>query len=74
MEVAMTDKITAALAAVLVLGSAIAASAQPTVHASRMRGFTPGVQVYQSEVPLRGNDQYCYLPSEPCDNDHTVTN
>jgi len=67
----MTNKTTAALAAILVLASALTASAQPAVHASRMRA--PAVRAYESE-PLQRNAPYCYLPSEPCDNDHMVTN
>jgi hypothetical protein len=71
MEVMMTDKIAAALAAILVFASAVTASAEPAVYANRMRA--PVVRGYDSEPPQR-NTSYCYLPSEPCDNDHTVTN
>jgi hypothetical protein len=71
MEVVMTDKIAAALATILVLASAVTASAEPAMHANRMRA--PAVRVYQSELP-QGSAPYCYLPSEPCDNDHMVTN
>jgi hypothetical protein len=71
MEVVMTDKIAVALAAILVFASAVTASAEPAVHANRLRA--PVVRAYQSELP-QGQDSYCYLPSEPCDNDHMVTN
>jgi hypothetical protein len=71
MEVVMTDKIAAALAAILVFASAVTASAEPTVHANHMRA--PAVRAYQSE-PLQGDTPYCYLPSGPCDNEHTLTN
>jgi hypothetical protein len=71
MEVVMTDKIAAALAAILVFASAVTASAEPAVHANRVR--VPFVRAYQSELP-QGSAPYCYLPSEPCDNDHMVTN
>jgi hypothetical protein len=71
MEVVMTDKTAAALAAILVCASAVTASAEPFVHANHMRA--PVVRAYESEPP-QGNAAYCYLPSEPCDNDHMVTN
>ena len=71
MEVVMTDKTAAALAAILVFASAVTASAEPSVHANHMRA--PVVRAYESEPP-QGNAAYCYLPSEPCDNDHMVTN
>jgi hypothetical protein len=71
MEVVMTDKIAVALAAILVFASAVTASAEPAVHTNRMPA--PTIRAYQSELP-QDNASYCYLPSEPCDNDHMVTN
>jgi hypothetical protein len=70
MEIVMIDKTTAALAAILVFASAVTASAQP-MQASRMRA--PAVRAYECEPP-QGSAAYCYLPSEPCDNEHMLTN
>jgi hypothetical protein len=74
MEVIMIGKI-AALTAALLLASAMTASAQPSGHNNRTGVFAPGNRAYESELsPPRSDHQYCYLPSETCDNDHTVTN
>jgi hypothetical protein len=59
-EVAMIGKITAALVAALVLGSAGIASAQT----QRFDGWS-----YQ-----HSQERFCYMPSSPCDNNHRVTN
>jgi hypothetical protein len=72
-EVIMISKI-ATLAAALVLASAVTASAQPTAHNSRAHHFAPGIRAYESTVPQQNDHQNCYLPSEACDTEHTVTN
>jgi hypothetical protein len=72
-EVIMISKI-AALAAALVLASAATASAQPTAHHTRAHHFAPGVRAYESPVPQQDDHQNCYLPSDACDTEHTVTN
>ena len=56
----MVRNLTAALIAALVLGSAGIASAQP----ARFDGWT---------YP-HSQEQYCYMPSSPCDNQHRMTN
>jgi hypothetical protein len=56
-EVPMVGKISTALAAILLLGSVGIASAQP----ARFDGWT---------YP-HSQEQYCYMPSSPCDNQHT---
>lgn len=56
----MVGKISTALAAILLLGSVGIASAQP----ARFDGWT---------YP-HSQEQYCYMPSSPCDNNHRVTN
>jgi hypothetical protein len=56
----MVRNLTAALIAALVLGSAGIASAQT----QRSDGWT-----YQ-----HSQEQFCYLPSSPCDDNHSVTN
>jgi hypothetical protein len=64
MEIEMVDKITAALALALMLFFAGAASAQAS---------TEGTRSYYDQARPQA-EQFCYLPSEPCDNQHTVTN
>jgi hypothetical protein len=56
----MVRNLTAALVAVFVLGSAGIASAQT----QRFDGWS-----YENS-----NEQFCYMPSSPCDNQHRVTN
>jgi hypothetical protein len=56
----MVRHLTVALVAALVLGSAGIASAQPV----RYDGWTYS----------HSQEQYCYLPSSPCGNNHRVTN
>jgi hypothetical protein len=73
MEVIMINKI-AALAAAFLLASAITASAQPTTHPNPAHSFLPGNRAYESELAPRSDHQNCYLPSDACDNEHTVTN
>jgi hypothetical protein len=58
-EVPMVGKITTALAAILLLASVGIASART-------------VQRYDGNS--HQNEMYCYLPSDPCDNEHRVTN
>jgi hypothetical protein len=74
-EVDMIDKITKALAVALVLASAGVASAQPITHVNPASVFAPpsNVESYYNQDSLSGG-QYCYLPSEPCDNDHRMAN
>ena len=57
----MVGKISTAIAAILLLGSVSIASAR-TVQ--RDDGVSYSHQ----------NETYCYMPSEPCDNNHRVTN
>jgi hypothetical protein len=64
MEIDMVDKITAGLALALMLFSAGAASAQPRAEEARS---------YYDQARSQA-EQFCYLPSEPCDNQHSVTN
>jgi hypothetical protein len=73
MEVVMIEKIAPALAAAFVLASAVTASAQPAVH-GRAPAFAPAIHGYESELLPRSDHQNCYLPSQACDNEHTVTN
>ena len=61
-EVPMVGKISTALAAILLLGSVGIASAR-TVQ--RYDGVSRN---------SHQNETYCYLPSDPCDNEHRVTN
>ena len=56
----MVGKISTALAAILLLGSVGIASAR--------------VQHYNGVNHSRQNETYCYMPSDPCDNEHRVTN
>jgi hypothetical protein len=63
MEVDMVDKITAVLAGALMLFSAGAAPAQSGA----------GETLAYDQARPRA-EQYCYLPSEPCDNNHRVSN
>ena len=58
-EVPMVGKISTALAAILLLGSVGIASART-------------VQRYDGNS--HHNEMYCYMPSDPCDNEHRVTN
>ena len=58
-EVSMVGKISIALAAILLLGSVGIASART-------------VQRYDGKS--HQNEMYCYMPSDPCDNEHRVTN
>jgi hypothetical protein len=69
----MTDK-TAALAVALLFASVLTAAAQPTAHPIRAQAFVPGNRSYQSELPRRNDHQNCYLPSDACDTEHSVTN
>ena len=55
----MVGKITAALAAALVLASVGVASARPT---------------YDGVSYPHDNERYCYMPSSPCDNNHRMAN
>jgi hypothetical protein len=57
----MVGKISTALAAILLLGSVGIASART-------------VQRYDGATNSHHNEMYCYMPSEPCDNEHRVTN
>ena len=57
----MVGKISTALAAILLLGSVGIASART-------------VQRYDGVNHSRQNETYCYMPSDPCDNEHRVTN
>jgi hypothetical protein len=58
-ELPMFGKITAALAVALVLSSAGFASARP---------------MFDGVTYPHSNEQYCYMPSSPCDNEHRMTN
>jgi hypothetical protein len=60
-EVDMVRNFTAALAAIVLLGSVGVASAQT-------------VQRYDGVSYPHQNEMYCYMPSSPCDNEHRVTN
>ena len=62
-EVSMVGKISIALAAILLLGSVGIASARVV---QRHDGATYSHQ-NQTET-------YCYMPSDPCDKEHRVTN
>ena len=57
----MVRSFTAALGAVLLLGSVGIASAQT-------------VQRYNGVELSPSNEKYCYMPGSPCDNEHRVTN
>ena len=73
----MFDRFTAAaLAAALVLASAGVTVAQARMSPSRAPEFAPAYDEgnYYTQRYRRGNEQFCYLPSEPCDNDHRVDN
>jgi hypothetical protein len=59
-EVAMVGKISVSLAAIFMLGSVAIASAQTARF--------DGVNYPHS------NEQFCFMPSSPCDNNHRVTN
>ena len=63
----MVGKISTALAAILLLGSVGIASAR-TVQ--RYDGHSESYWQHKSHQ----NEMYCYLPSDPCDNEHRVTN
>jgi hypothetical protein len=56
----MVGKISTALVAIFLLGSVSVASAQ--------NARFDGVNYPHS------NEQFCYMPSSPCDNNHRVTN
>jgi len=57
----MVGKISTALAAILLLGSVGIASART-------------VQRYDGVSNSHQNEMFCYVPSEPCDNEHRVSN
>jgi hypothetical protein len=60
-EVPMVGKISTALAAILLLGSVGFASARTAQH-------------YDGASYSHHNEMFCNVPSEPCDNEHSVTN
>ena len=66
-EVRMVGKISTALAAILLLGSVGIASARTVQRYD-------GVSNSHQNFLHRGNEMYCYMPSDPCDNEHRVTN
>jgi hypothetical protein len=68
-EVHMVGKISTALAAILLLGSVGFASAR-TVQ----RYDFPSHHRYDGVGNSHQNEMYCYMPSDPCDNEHRVTN
>jgi hypothetical protein len=70
----MVRNISAALAAALVLASTGIASARTTRHATPERTFAPRVERYDGVTYPHNDGSFCYLPSEPCDNEHRVTN
>jgi hypothetical protein len=57
----MVRSFTTALVAALLLGSVGIASART-------------IQRYDGVSNSHQNETYCYMPSEPCDNEHRVTN
>ena len=57
----MVGKISTPLAAILLLGSVGIASART-------------VQRYDGVSNFHQNEMFCYVPGEPCDNEHRVTN
>ena len=59
----MVGKISTALAAILLLGSVGIASARTVQRYDGVRNS------HQNQ-----NELYCYMPSDPCDNEHRVTN
>ena len=67
----MVGKLTAALAATLVLASVGVASARPAVMA---QARAPSVGEYGGWTYSHSAERYCYLPSSPCDNQHRMTN
>jgi hypothetical protein len=68
----MVRKITAALAAVLVLASMGVASARPTVMS--VQALAPGAEQPGGWTYSHSAERYCYLPSSSCDNEHRMTN
>jgi hypothetical protein len=61
------------LSAAFVLASAAIAVAQPNAGAAAARTFPRGVHSYFNfATPV--NRQFCYLPTQPCNNDHIMTN
>ena len=67
----MVGKINTALAAALVLASVGIASARPAWEATRV--FAPSVEHYDGWAYPDSEEQYCYMPSSPCGNNHSVS-
>ena len=66
----MVRNLSAALVAVLLLASPGIASAQSTWTSQRVFASQRLDGVSYSHQ----NETFCYVPSEPCDNEHRVTN
>ena len=71
-EADMVGKISIALAAALVFASVGIASARPTWETTRV--FAPSVEHYDGWTYPHSQEQFCYMPSSPCGNNHRVTN
>jgi hypothetical protein len=70
----MVVKISAALAAALLLASAGIASARPIWHPTSPRIFAPSDERYDGVTYPHDDERFCYMPSSPCDNEHRETN
>ena len=70
----MVGKISAALVAALVLGSAGVASARTAWDTRSERAFAPTIKHYDGWTRAHGDERCCYMPSSPCDNNHRMTN
>jgi hypothetical protein len=68
----MFGKMTAALAAALVLSTTSFASAQAAWQPTSQR--VAAFERYDGVVYPHETERYCYMPSSPCDNEHRVTN
>jgi hypothetical protein len=71
-EAYMVSKISIGLAGALVLASVGIASARPAWETTSV--FAPSVERYDGWAYPHSEEQYCYMPSSPCGNNHRVTN
>jgi hypothetical protein len=72
----MSVKIKAIVFAGIFVAFATAAAAGNNVPARRSPAgtFTRPPTLWEAYTRLKGSREFCYLPSEPCDNSHRVVN
>jgi hypothetical protein len=70
----MNDKILVAVAAIYAFGAASVTAERLSTHFAdgRFAHRQPTLPVTTTKEDVRDSTQFCYLPSEPCESDHSA--